>query len=242
MPGCGSTSCACSIKVGPGLAISGTGALDAPFRIELAGLVEESLTVEDSTTIDLRLNGGGSPANPYQLSATAKVRVTDLVDVHDPEGAPSSGDTLVWVTAGVETPRWEFRPPPAAPAGAVNVSSGLQGVGSVGDPIRVKTVSAPGGSTGGLEVYVDSAGNLRAVNPGGSTVSWDTGITDKPTVFPTDSNSFGGILATSKGGTGTNNLADVTVGNALRIDGRVIYVQSSQPSGSSHPVNSLWFW
>lgn len=240
MPGCGGTSCSCSLEAGEGLALSGSGTLDNPWIIELAGGIEDSLVVTDSTTIDFTLAGGGSPADPYRLSANAKLRVADLSDVIDPEGAPSTGDTLVWVTAGVATPRWEFRPPPANPAGAVNVSTGIAGDGSLGAPIRVRLIgTSAGGSTGGLEVYADSAGNLRAVSPGVASVAW-TSITGKPSTFPTTPADFTGTLTVAKGGTGQTDLALVTVGNSTKVDGHRVYVQSAQPSGGA--ANDLWFW
>lgn len=241
MPDCGSSSCNCSIQVGPGLTKSGTGSLDSPFIISLAGTVEDSLIVEDSSTIDLSLTGGGTPADAYRLTARAKVRVVDLTDVFDPEGAPNAGDTLVFVTSGVETPRWEFRPPPANPAGAVNVSDGITGQGTAGDPIRIRSAVASGGSTSGLAVYVDSAGNLRATAPSTPTVEW-SGIQNKPASFATTPGDFTGVLPVAKGGTGEQSLAAVKVGDSTAVDGRRIFVQSSTPPTSGVPLNSLWFW
>lgn len=240
MPGCGGTSCSCSVKVGDGLTITGSGALDNPFVIELAGGIEDALVVVDSTTIDFTLAGGGSPTDPYRLSANAKMKVSDLADVVDPEGSPSSGDTLVWVTAGVPVPRFEFRPPPPNPAGSVNTGVGLTGTGAAGSPLAVKLIgTSAGGVTTGLEVYADSAGNLRAVTPVASAVAWDA-ITGKPSVFAANDGSFSGTLSVGKGGTGSNSLATITVGNSTKVDGHRHYVQSAQPSGGT--IDDLWFW
>lgn len=239
MPDCGGTSCSCSIKVGAGLSISGAGSLESPFQIGLSGDIQDSLIIEDSPTVDLVLNGGGSPTDPYRLRAQATVRVVDLVDVVDPEGAPSAGDSLIWVTNGVDEPRWEFRPPPANPAGSVNVSEGLEGLGTLGDPLALALLDSGVDSTGGLEVYVDTAGNLRAVNPGVASVDWGS-IDDKPTFFPTNSANFDGVLAANKGGTGSNTLSTITVGNASKVGGRTIHVQSSTPTGAAS--GDLWFW
>ena len=239
MPDCGGTACNCAFEVGPGLILSGSGSLSNPFRVELAGSIEDSLTVEDTTTINLVLNGGGSITDPYRLTAHARVRVQDLTDVVDPEGAPSAGDTIVWVVDGVTDPRFEFRPPPSNPPGTVNVSLGLTGTGAVGTPLKVKLVSETAGSTSGLPVYVDTAGNLRATAPAATAVDWNS-IENKPTVFPTDSTNFSGTLAVAKGGTGQSDLSLVTVGNASKVGGIRIWVQSAQPVGAT--ANDLWFW
>lgn len=240
MPGCGGTSCSCAIEVGPGLQISGSGALGEPFVISIAGTLEDSLTVLDSPSVNLQLTGVGSPTDPYQLSAIATMRVQDLTDVIDPEGGPNAGDTIVWVTAGVTTPRFEFRPPPANPPGAVNVGVGIEGNGSAGDPITVALVGTnEGGSPGGLEVYADEFGNLRAVAPVATAVTWNS-ITGKPAAFPATPSTFTGILNVTKGGTGVNNLNDLTVGNAQHVGGNRIFVQSATPTGAS--ANDLWFW
>jgi hypothetical protein len=240
MPDCGGSTCSCKVEVGNGLTISGSGSLAHPYVISIAGGLDDSLNVEDTPTVDLVLTGGGTPVDPYTLRAIAKVRVQDLVDVLDPEGGPSSGDTIVWVTSGVDEPRFEFRPPPANPAGAVNVGDGLEGVGSLADPIELALLGASaGGSTSGLEVYLDSAGNLRATAPSVSEVDWDS-ITDKPTAFPATPSTFTGVLTVAKGGTGATSLADITVGNSTRVNGSKVWVQSSSPVGAT--ANDLWFW
>lgn len=239
MPDCGGTSCSCTIEVGPGLIITGSGSLSNPYVVSLAGSIEDSLIVEDTPTMDLSLAGGGSPTDPYRLSGTPKLRVQDLLDVIDPEGAPSEGDSIVFVTTGVETPRFEFRPPPPSPPGSVNVGVGILGTGAVGDPIKLNLVSDAAGSTGGLPVYVDTNGDLRATAPVATAVTWGA-IEEKPTTFPTTPADFTGVLPVSKGGTGQTDLASVTVGNSTRVGGIRIFVQSATPSGAA--ANDLWFW
>lgn len=76
------------------------------------------------------------------------------------------------------------------------------------------------------------------VNLIGAT-SWAS-ISGKPTSFPTTPDDFTGVLPESKGGTGSNDLDTITVGNALKVGGKTIYVQSNQPSGGA--VGDLWFW
>ena len=239
MPNCGG-SCSCSVVVGNGLTISGSGSLESPYRIEIDGGFQDTFTVEDSSTIDLRLNGAGTALDPFVLTANATLSVGQLVDVQDPEGSPVAGDTIVYVTDSGD-PHWEFRPPPANPAGAVNTGSGMLGDGTAGAPLRPALLGATaGGATTGLEVYVDSAGVLRATPPAATTVTWDA-VQGKPTSFATTPGDFTGILPASKGGTGADSLSNVTVGNATMLENRRIYVQSGTPSGTI-PLNSLWFW
>ena len=239
MPNCGG-SCSCSLKVGTGLTLTGSGSLDNPFLIQIDGGFQDTFTVEDTATIDLRLNGAGTALDPFVLRADASVSMGQLTDVNDPEGTPASGDTVVWVTDAGD-PHWEFRPPPPNPAGAVNVGPGITGDGTLGAPIKPALLgTTAGGATTGLEVYVDSAGVLRAVPPVASDVDWDS-VQDKPTYFPANDGSFSGVLSVAKGGTGVDNLANATVGNSTHIEGRRIYVQSGTPSGTI-PLNSLWFW
>lgn len=239
MPDCGGTSCSCAIEVGPGLEITGTGSLSSPFVVTLAGTIQDSLVVEDSPTMDLVLAGSGRPTDPYRLGAIPKIKVQDLIDVIDPEGAPSAGDTIVYVTSGVETPRFEFRPPPPNPAGAVNVGVGITGDGTLGTPIKVNMVSDAAGPTSGLAVYVDTNGDLRATAPVVADVEWGS-ILDKPDFFPTNAANFDGVLTVAKGGTGQNDLGLVTVGNATKVDGHRVFVQSATPTGAA--ANDLWFW
>lgn len=241
--GCGAVGCSCMVKVGEGLQISGSGAIDSPYLIELSADDGTAFIAESTPTVALSLTGGGVPGEPFRLRASATVRVQDLTDVSDPEGVPAFGDTLVFVDpGGGVTPRWEMRPPPPNPAGAVNVGAGLAGDGSLATPLRVALIgTTAGGSTGGLEVYADSAGNLRAAPPVATAVEWDT-ILHKPTSFPTTPADFTGVLTVAKGGTGQNDLSLVTVGNATLLENRRVYTQSATPAGTAHPLNSLWFW
>jgi hypothetical protein len=128
-------------------------------------------------------------ADPLILRAYSTLELTELADVRDPSGGPSIGESPVWTGSGSDG-HWEFKTPPAAPAGAVNVENGLYGVGSAEDPIGGSTsgswgsgvLSGLGGdSTIGLVIYLDSNDELRA-QPVGSP-SWAS-ITGKPATFP----------------------------------------------------------
>jgi hypothetical protein len=239
MAGCGDQGCNCAVIGGAGITVTGSGTARDPYEIELETSLEGTFVVEDTNTVNLSLVGQGIPGEPYRLSAVATMRLTQLADVLDPQGGPNVGDVPVWV--GGAEPHWEFQPPPANPAGAVNVSTGIAGDGSAGAPIRVRLIgTSAGGSTTGLEVYADSAGNLRAVAPVAQEVAWNS-ITGKPASFPTTASDFSGTLPVSKGGTGASSLADIKVGDTSKIDGRLIYTQSGTPSGTI-PLNSLWLW
>lgn len=237
MANCGET-CNCIVRAGDGVIITGSGSALNPYIVSLSGDLSELLQVEDSQTVNLTLLGSGTAVDPYVLSAAATVRLTQLADVSDPQGGPNAGDVPTWVTTG--TPHWEFQPAPPNPAGAVNVSTGIIGDGTAGAPIRVRLIgTSAGGTTSGLEVYADSAGNLRTVPPVASAVSWDS-ITGKPSTFPTNDASFSGTLSVGKGGTGATSLASITVGNSTKVANHNVFVQSSTPSGAV--LDDLWFY
>lgn len=184
MARCNDEFCSCRITAGDGIAITGSGTPSSPFEIsaDFPG-ISESFRVNDTTTINLTLLGAGTPANPFVLRGDATIKVTQLADVQDPEGGPAVGESLVWVGSG-SSGHWEFKTLPPAPAGAVNVAAGLSGTGTAVDPIKVRVIGTnTGGPTTGLEVYTDSAGNLRAVVPLATAVDWST-IVNKPTEFP----------------------------------------------------------
>lgn len=237
MAGCGDQGCACAVVGGEGILVTGAGTARSPYRVELATQIEDTLVVEDTQSVNLTLLGSGRPGDEYRLSAVATMRLTQLADVSDPQGGPNIGDVPVWI--GGATPHWEFQPPPPNPAGAVNVGAGIAGDGTIGAPIRVRLIgTSAGGATSGLEVYADSAGNLRAVPPAVSTVSW-TSISGKPTSFPTTPTDFTGTLPASKGGTGQTALSLVTVGNSTKVDGHRIFTSSATPTADN--VDDLWF-
>lgn len=236
MAGCGDQGCACAIVQGAGIVITGSGAARDPYRVSLEASLEGTFSIEDTSTVNLTLIGNGLPGDPYKLSAVATMALTQLSDVNDPQGGPNVGDVPVWV--GGATPHWEFQAPPANPPGAVNVSTGIIGDGTVGAPIRVRLIgTSAGGSTSGLEVYADSAGNLRAVAPVSSNIDW-ANIINEPTSFPTTPASFTGTLPVNKGGTGQTALSAVTVGNADKVGGHTIFTTSGQPTANA--VDDLW--
>jgi len=176
------SGCTCVFQAGPGVTITGAGTIQSPFRISADLALAQSFRVQDTDSVDMRLVGSGTPESPFTLSATASLSLQELTDVDDPIG-PVVGDVPVWVGTGLSG-HWEFQPPPASPPGAVNVGAGIVGNGSAGSPIAVALVgTSAGGSVDGLEVYVDSSGNLRAVQPQIAQVTW-ANLPGKPSQFP----------------------------------------------------------
>lgn len=224
--------CTCVIQAGPGVTITGAGSTRSPIIISSDLALGESFTVNDTPTVNMQLVGGGTPDNPFVLSATATMKLTQLADVADPSGGPAVGEGPVWVGVGTAG-HWEFQLPPVAPAGAVNVSTGLGGVGSAPSPLFVKMIGTNlGGPTTGLEVYADSDGNLRALPSGTISVAW-TDITGKPSTFPPSAHTH--VAADI-----TNPLA-LSVGDSAKVGGHRIYVQSTNPT-SGMVTNDLLFW
>lgn len=235
--------CNCLVIAGNGLVVTGSGSARDPYKVAIDGDYSGNFNVSDTPSVNLFLAGNGTPEDPYELSAYAMLKLTELSDVSDPQGSPNVGDVPVWVGTG-DTGHFEFQPPPANP-GVVNVGTGLSGDGSLGAPLAVKLIgTTAGGPTSGLEIYADSAGNLRAVPPAVATVSWNS-ITGKPSTFPPSAHThnagdiISGTLPVARGGTGATSLSAITVGNANEIGGHKIFVQSGTPSGS---LNDLWFW
>lgn len=243
---CGNDGCSCIIKGGTGIVVTGSGTVRDPYRVasSSAGLAD-TLTVRDSATVNLQLLGTGQVEDPMILQAEATVRVAQLADVSDPGGAVM-GDVLMFI-ADANGGHWEFRPPPPTPAGAVNATDGIRGIGSVGNPLTIATSGEWGtapltgpDSTVGLLTYVDWNGELRVQQPTQAAVTWEaitgkpatfapaahshtwTQITEKPSVFPV---SMGGTGGTTKQ-TGREGLG--------------VHVQASQPAGAA--INDLWFW
>lgn len=230
MPSC-DDRCSCNIQAGPGIIVTGSGTLSNPYVVTSGLDLSQALRVNDTTTVNLTLTGSGTNTDPFTLRADATMALTQLSDVVDAAG-PAVGDVPVWIGTGTAA-HWEFRPPPANPAGSVNVGSGITGDGTVGAPISVDVIgTTAGGPNTGLEVYVDVDGNLRAVAPVAQAVDWSS-IQNKPTAFNPITHSHSASQITDP-----NNLS---VGNSAKVGGKQIFVQSSAPT-SGMVANDLWFW
>lgn len=244
--GCGgAATCSCLIQGGPGIAVTGSGTQGNPYLIT-ADLPDfaDILRVRDTSTVNLSLFGSGTANDPFQLQADATVRLQDLSDVADPQNGPSAGEVPVWVGPS-STGHWEFQVPPPSPAGAVNVEQGLLGIGTAPDPIRLATSGVWGSgplaglgsdSTIGLEVYIDSAGKVRA-RPvsAGAAVTWAT-LPGKPATFPPSAHP---TLA-----------ADITAAEQAKLNvgfiaGKRIYStpgNSTPPTSPAPALGDIWVY
>lgn len=235
---CSGNTCSCLITQGNGITVTGSGTPVDPYIVSaVLPDFSKSLTVRDTESVNMTLLGSGIPSDPFILQATSILSLQDLADVDDPQGGPAVGDVPVWVGSG-DAGHFEFRTPPTAPAGAVNATSGLIGIGSVADPIEV-AVSGEWGvsplhtygsdSTVGLEIYVDSAGELRARPPGATSVAWGS-VTGKPTTFAPASHTHPASQITEQ--------SSLDVG---KINGKRIFSQQAQPSTTGLVAGDLWF-
>ena len=172
---CGCGGDATIITGGDGIEVTGSGLPNDPLVINRTADV--ILKAQDTSTIDLDMVGSGTTADPYLLEASVTANLEDLLDVQ-------SGTVMVDGYAPIWTggTHFELKAPPLAAPGAVTVTTGLLGDGSAPDPIKVAVSEAVVDSTGGLYVYADTAGELRAERPIISSIAWSI-ITGKPSTF-----------------------------------------------------------
>lgn len=211
---CGGSS-SVVITGGANTIVTGSGTIADPYVI--SGNLEVILQTEDTTTIEFDLTGAGTEGDPFVLSAVATVSVNDLVDVIDPT-PPVTGDVLVF-----DGTKWTYGAVSVA-AGAIYTDDGLDGDGTVGDPLVVKVSNTTETSTSGLYTYIDSLGELRAERPSTATVAWGD-ITGKPSTFAP-----------------TRPLAADTIANAFNpgvYPGIKIWVGPTAPVGATD--NDIWF-
>ena len=64
--GCAGGSCGCKVIAGRGTKVHGTGAQNNPIVIDAYPM---SLSVTDTTTVDMHLTGTGSTSDPWIISA-----------------------------------------------------------------------------------------------------------------------------------------------------------------------------
>lgn len=245
MASCGEGVCSCLIQGGDGIVVTGSGTKANPYKVtrDNPGLAD-SLRVNDTDTVNMSLFGSGTVGDPFVLSAVATMKLQQLSDVQDPQGGPIAGDVPVFVGAGV-TGHFEFQPPPATPAGSVNVGAGLGGTGAAITPLYVKTVNAPGGPNTGLEVYVDADGNLRAVNPTSTAVDW-ANITGKPSTFTPGPHTHAaaditsGVLAVARiPQIGSAQIADDAITTAKIADDAVVAAHMAPSSVTGSAIAGL---
>jgi hypothetical protein len=181
--GCSGSTCSCLIVDGAGTSVSGTGTEGNPYVIDVSGSnIAGTLAVVDTATVDLTLDGSGSSADPYVLSADSAVAMTDLTDVTAGD-TPATGDVPVWNGTS-----WDFAPPPTTPPGAVSVGDGLTGDGSGADPLEVAVSGTWGASPLnifgtntllGAETYIDVNGQVRTRPYGVDVIASDNARPDQ---------------------------------------------------------------
>jgi hypothetical protein len=153
--------------------VEGIGTVERPYEIgsESAELIGR-LAFSNDGTVDFDTTGVGTALSPYTVTANAHLRMADLVDVNDPEGAPANGDVPVWVGS-----HWEFKPQTGGSGGGTPLPPG-----GLTDQVLTKLSSADGNAAWG-----------PGVPPGGSTgqVLAKKSATDKDTVWSTPSVNIG---------------------------------------------------
>jgi hypothetical protein len=129
--GCGTGSCACKIEAGSRSTVTGTGSAQDPYVVSSDIL----LSVADSATFDLILEGDGTVANPWvlRIAYASTARLNDHPEVR--AEFPTDGQALLWNDT---THLWEAGPvPTASPGLLLTDNQSLDGDGSAGDRFRV---------------------------------------------------------------------------------------------------------
>jgi len=228
---CGQDTCSCLIQSGDGIVVTGSGTQSAPYVVALdTSTFNPSLTVNDSPTVNLTLTGSGIPGDPYLLRADASIAVADLTDVN--AGTPNAGDVLTW---DIPTQEWVAAPAPANPSGSVNVGAGLSGTGAVATPIELEVSGTdPGGGVTGLAIYIDGAGELRAM-----PMAWGD-ITGKPATFPPSPHTHPDTQITNQQGlmVGGFNAAQAAGGSGVVGP---FPVEIGTTENVAWPNGTLWF-
>lgn len=73
--GCGGATCACLIEAGSGISVSGIGTASDPYYInaELA-VLDQVLSIQDSTSINFTVTGSGTIADPMVVTGATIAR------------------------------------------------------------------------------------------------------------------------------------------------------------------------
>jgi hypothetical protein len=242
---CGGGTSPTRIIAGNGARVTGAGSLSAPYTIALdLPDLAQSVTVRDSGTVNMTLNGSGNPEDPFIISGDVQgLSLTDLADVDDPQG-PTQGDVMLYVIdPATGRGSWQFSPPPATPAGATNTARGITGNGTTAAPLAL-AVSGTWGqgnlanlgtdSSIGGEIYVDDQGKVRTTpRSGGATggaSSWSE-LAGKPATFPAAPHSHPAAAIT--------NPQALDVG---KVGGHRIFSQQGAPAApeGGFAVGDVW--
>lgn len=117
--GCGS-SCSCLIEAGSGIQVDGIGTVENPYVVSSdATELLDRINFLDSSSVDFTYSGVGTLISPMNVSAVAKLALTDLTDV---QGTPADNQVPVWVVD-----HWEFQDQSGGGGGTGLPSGGTAG-------------------------------------------------------------------------------------------------------------------
>lgn len=168
---CGAGTCACQINAADstGISISGSGTQGDPWVLDVIpqdNSILPKIDFVDSETVAWTETGSGLSTDALKVTADAHTRLTESIDIADPEGdTPANGDTLVWTTD-----HWEYRQIPSGPPTTVQTGAGVKGDGSVGTPVALSNSGTWDATTQGiwgptntsqLMTYIDTNGQVR---------------------------------------------------------------------------------
>jgi hypothetical protein len=195
---CAGQTCGCLVTGGVGIVVEGQGTASNPFVVtNVASDLSAALEIQDTTTVDLILQGGGTNLDPFILSANATLKLQQLSDVNNPGGNPTNGQVPVYVGVSGAGGHWEFAAAPTgggstAPpetfafskAGTISVSTGTarlyndSGVTRTVKAMRLSFGIAPAGSAATFQVKKNGTNFGSAVSvAAGSNTQLTSGLT-----------------------------------------------------------------
>lgn len=150
---CAGQTCGCLVRAGAGIEVTGIGTADNPFIIRnIASDLATSLKVSNTTTLQLTMAGAGTNLDPFILQGAVTLKLQQLSDVNDPQGAPVAGEVPIYVGSGGAA-HWEFQQVFRPFTTAGRPAAGASGVGAV---YYDTTLGKPVWSNG--TVWKDAAG------------------------------------------------------------------------------------
>lgn len=131
--GCATGTCSCQLISSDGsVQISGSGSAASPYDIRAGNIsLAGRLLAQDTSTVDLTLDGSGTQADPFILTADATMDLGDLQDVD------TTDTTVGYVVARQSDGSFGMDPPSTASVGEINTGPSVSGDGSAGDPLVV---------------------------------------------------------------------------------------------------------
>lgn len=154
---CGSAAnCSCKVEAGRHIEVTGTGGPGDPLVIK--GLT--TLTAEDNEQFNVLLTGSGTLESPWSLSIVyaGTASLGGLPDVNTT--GVTNGQVLGYNTSQGE---WVPIPPTTATPGLVVTGNGVDGDGSVGDPLVAVVDAARYITLGASGIGLSDAGINRTV-------------------------------------------------------------------------------